>query len=110
MDFGRSERKPTTSGGILSGGEQVQPYQRVDPGLYHSRESTGNLSLKEALPQAGSQSVSTFESGSNFFTNPTINSLIRFENCLSNRDEIDQKIIMAILRGKSYEQMEECSL
>ena len=71
------------------------------------RESTGNLSLKEALPQAGSQSVSTFESGNNFFTNPTINSLIRFENCLSNRDEIDQKIIMAILQGKSYEQMEE---
>ena len=77
------------------------------PACIIPRESTGNLSLKEALPQAGSQSVSTFESGNNFFTNPTINSLIRFENCLSNRDEIDQKIIMAILQGKSYEQMEE---
>ena len=76
------------------------------PACIIPRESTGNLSLKEALPQAGSQSVSTFESGNNFFTNPTINSLIRFENCLSNRDEIDQKIIMAILQGKSYEQME----
>lgn len=77
------------------------------PACIIPRESTGNLSLKEALPQAGSQCVSTFESGNNFFTNPTINSLIRFENCLSNRDEIDQKIVMAILQGKSYEQMEE---
>ena len=77
------------------------------PACIIPRESTGNLSLKGAIPQAGSQSVSTFESGNNFFTNPTINSLIRFENCLSNRDEIDQKIIMAILQGKSYEQMEE---
>lgn len=47
------------------------------------------------------------EQENSFFTDPMIHSLMRVEHCLHNMDEVDQKILIGILQGKSYEVMAE---
>jgi DNA-binding LacI/PurR family transcriptional regulator len=42
-----------------------------------------------------------------FFTDRLITELIRIENCLHQRDELDQKILVGIMQGKSYEALAE---
>lgn len=42
-----------------------------------------------------------------FFTDPLIHSLMRVENCLFQRDELDIKILVGIMQGKSYETLAE---
>lgn len=42
-----------------------------------------------------------------FFTDRLITELIRIENCLHQRDELDQKILIGIMQGKSYEALAE---
>lgn len=42
-----------------------------------------------------------------FFIDPLITSLLRVEKCLHQRDEIDQKILIGIMQGKSYEKLAE---
>lgn len=50
---------------------------------------------------------SNFDQENSFFTDPMIHSLMRVEHCLHNMDEVDQKILVGILQGKSYEVMAE---
>lgn len=71
------------------------------------RDSTACLPLPEEAGIPGPEGGGNMAPENSFFTDPMVNALIRFEDCLSNWDEVDQKIIMAILQGKSYEQMEE---
>lgn len=71
------------------------------------RESTANLPLPGEVRQILPGHTQPFQTENNFFLDPMINALIRFEDCLSRRDDIDQKIIMAIVQGKSYEEMED---
>lgn len=42
-----------------------------------------------------------------FFTDQLINALIRVENCLHQCDELDQKILVGMMQGKSYESLAE---
>lgn len=71
------------------------------------RESTANLPFVDSARQANPKQPQPIDPDNQFFLDPMINALIRFEDCLSNRDETDKKIIMAIVQGKSYEEMEE---
>jgi len=78
------------------------------PGKIIARASTAFL---EVPPQSHKQFSEKISNGadqkSNFFTDPLIHSMIRIENCLCNRDELDRKIILGIMQGKSYETLSE---
>lgn len=71
------------------------------------RKSTANLPLPSQVHRDHVGLSQPMEMKNNFFMDPMINPLIRFEDCLSNRDETDKKIIIAIIQGKSYEEMED---
>jgi len=78
------------------------------PGKLVARTSTAFL---EVPPQLHNKPTEEFSSDAYqkkvFFTDPLIQSMIRIENCLSNRDELDRKIILGIMQGKSYETLSE---
>ena len=50
---------------------------------------------------------SNVDQENSFFTDPLIHSLMRVEQCLHNMDEVDRKILIGIMQGKSYEVMAE---
>ena len=82
------------------------------PGKLIVRASTD---YKEAMPQLFSGAALDFAINDSaidleenqFFVDPLISALMQMENCLHQRDELDQKILIGIMQGKSYETLAE---
>lgn len=62
------------------------------------RESTGN-----EAPRTGVYAASPKLQADRFYYNPVISALIGLDNCLSQRDALDMKIIRSLMDGYNYE-------
>ena len=62
------------------------------------RESTGN-----EAPRTGTYAASPRLQADRFYYNPVISALIGLDNCLSQRDALDMKIIRSLMDGDNYE-------
>lgn len=92
---------------LMQQGSQCSCIRLSIPAHIIPRKSTAFLPLKDTIRSDNPKFAQPIELENSFFLDPMINALVRFEDCLSNRDETDQKIIMAIVQGKSYEEMED---
>ena len=92
---------------LLQQGSQCSCIRLSIPAKIIPRESTARLPMGKPAREEKQKTPQPMELENSFFMDPMINSLMRFEDCLANRDETDQKIIMAIVQGKSYEEMED---
>lgn len=73
------------------------------PGTLIIRGSTGHIPL--SVDKRSDLSVEFQEDS--FYDDPTIQNMVRFENCLLQRDAVDLQIIRGILAGLSYEAISE---
>jgi DNA-binding CsgD family transcriptional regulator len=72
------------------------------PSRILARESTAGIRI-----EAGRRALSPALPADRFYDHPTVAVLVSIENCISQRDEIDMRIIKSLMDRRSYEQISE---
>lgn len=87
---------------ILNDASRLTALKITVPSRILARESTAGTHI-----EAGKGTASPTLPADRFYHNPTIASLVRIENCISQRDEIDMGIMKSLMDPLSYEQIAE---